>query len=157
MKKIIFRLASIYLALILFNSCVSVESLAKTITIESGEIPPDMKTDSFVLIGMLIEKKGYDEDLKKEFANYTGNYILVTNNEIKNTYVDINKYRYIMASKLERTVYTNTTGSLISSYAYRFYILDRKENKEYLRTTKSSFASSEVRAYLIAIEAIRKK
>lgn len=157
MKKIIFSLAGIYLTLILFNSCVSVESLAKTVTVESGQIPPDMKTETFVLIGMLIEKSGYDRGLEKGFANYTGNYILATDKEIKDKYDDINKFRYIMASKLERSVYTNSTGALTSSYGYRFYILDRKENKEYLRTTRSSFISSEVKAYLIAIEAIRKK
>jgi len=156
MKRIITTLTSTLLIILLVNSCASVNSVAKRITIESGEIPPDMKMESFILIGILKEKKSYDKYVKKEYATYTGNYILTTEKELTTKYNDITKYRYFMDYHEEHSSsYSN--GSFHNTTGYRYYIYDRKEKKEYLRESRSSFFALEMKAYLIAIESVRKK
>jgi hypothetical protein len=35
-----------------------------------------MKSEDFTLIGVLKERGSYDKYVKKEFANYTGKYVL---------------------------------------------------------------------------------
>lgn len=158
MKKLI-SLASLSLIILLFNSCGSTSSVAKTITIESGQVPPGMKTESFILIGTLTGRKSYDKYVKKNFEEYTGKYILATEEEIKTKYSDVSKYRYVMDyEKSQENMRTDITSKErhIVNY-YRYFILDRKENKEYVRRSASSFYALEMKAYLEAIEGIRAK
>jgi hypothetical protein len=150
----------VLLVILLCHSCASVNSIARKITTESGEIPPDMKTEEFIMIGTLKNKENYDKYLEKEYANYTGKYVLATEQDITNKYNDVNKYRYIMDYKEERSEhYSSMSGSMqkVTSTGFRYFILGRKVNKKYLRKSRSSFFALEIRAYLIAIEAARKR
>ena len=166
MKKKIISFTSIFFIILLLNSCASTSSVAKKITIKSGEIPPDMKTDNFTLIGVLKGKRSYDKYVEKEFLTYTGKYVLATEEEISNKYNDIEKYRYLMDYHMEDTysTYYNKDKEKYGppyetkkSTGFRYYILDRKEKKEYIRKSKSGFFTLEMKAYLIAIDSIRKK
>ncbi|MFZ4930377.1 hypothetical protein [Chryseobacterium sp. Mn2064] len=157
MKTFIMSLATIAILSTSMQSCASTGSVATKITVESGEIPPDMKSEDFTLIGVLKERGSYDKYVEKAFADYTGKYVLATENEIKEKYSDVDKYRYIMD-------YERATGSVMvvgSSKSQtvpgkRYFILDRKTNKEYNRKTWSSFYYKEMQAYLKAINEVKK-
>ncbi|WP_312089239.1 hypothetical protein [Chryseobacterium sp.] len=156
MKTLITSLASIAILSTSLQSCASTSSVANKITIESGEIPPDMKSEDFTLIGVLKERGSYDKYVKIAFANYTGKYVLATESEITNKYSDTNKYRYIM--DYERETASLTVAGTSKSQTVpgkRYFILDRKTDKEYQRKTWSSFYAKEMQAYLKAIEAIK--
>jgi hypothetical protein len=158
-----------------FNSCASIGSVAQKISIESGEIPPDMKNKDFILIGVLIGKRSYDKYVLKEFEKYTGNYILATESEIEEKYNDVKKYRYIMNYQMEQgSIQTYNSNSRYGKPApgvdfaepkyssqnttgFRYYLIDRLENKTYTRNSRSSFYAKEMRAYLQAIDRIRMK
>lgn len=167
MKKKITILLCTILIINIFCSCASVKSVANKITIESGEIPPDMKSEEFILIGVLKGKRSYDKYVKKEFENYTGRYILALETEIADKYTDINKYRYIMNYKLEHgsigtynadnAKYGQSPYGSSTTTGFRYYIIDRQENKEYVRNSRSSFYAKEMRAYLLAVDRVRKK
>jgi len=143
------------------TSCRSTKGVAKSITIESGEIPPDMATEDFTIIGILHGKKGYDKWVVKDFAAYPGNSVTSTMADLNKTYSDKKKYRYLMDGdmKTERTSTTNAKGrqEYMTTTSYRYYILDRKTGKTYKRKDDSSFFSKEMIAYLKAIDAVRKK
>lgn len=72
----------------LLNACSSVSSVAKKITVKSGEIPPDMPNEDFTIIAVVIGRKYYDKYVAKAFENYTGKYVLATHEEIKTKYRD---------------------------------------------------------------------
>ena len=85
-----------------------------------------MANESFTVIGVLKERKSYDKYLKREFANYTGKYILATEEEIEKRYSDTSKYRYIMDYSWggTRTVYTNTqthSSTVHSTTSYKLF------------------------------------
>ncbi len=148
----------------LINSCSSPEHVANKITITSGEIPPDMKTEDFTLIGILQGRKSYDKYVEKEFDGYTGKYVLATYDELKTKYKDVNKYRYMMDYDATRNSSyapgapgANGSGWTTTTNGYRYYILDRKENKKYKRRGESSFFALEMKAYLQAIQNTRDK
>jgi len=155
-----------------FCSCVGI--VAKSITIESGEIPPDMKEEEFIIIGVLQTRNSYDRYLKKAFKNYPGNYILATQSEIDSKYSDVDKYRYIMdynikSSTIKRTetkynpnplphqksYESKEVSTTTTSYLYSIY--DRKEEVLYSRKRTSSSFAMEMRAYVIAISAVMLK
>lgn len=157
MKALIMGVASIAILSTTLQSCASTGSVANKITVESGEIPPDMKSENFTLVGVLKERGSYDKYVKKEFANYTGEYVLATENEIQDKYSDIDKYRYIMDYERETaSIHYAGTRKSQTVPGKRYFILDRKTNKEYKRKTWSSFYAKEMQAYLKAIEAVRK-
>ena len=141
-------------AILTITSCKTTSAVADKITIESGEIPPDMKTEKFILIGTLKDKRSYDKYVEKEFDAYTGEYVLATKEEISTKYPDKSKYRYIMDCVEVRSPSGNgkdyTTG-------FRYYIRDRKTGTNYTRKGQSSFFALEMKAYLKAIEAVRKQ
>jgi hypothetical protein len=114
-----------------------------------------MKSEDFTLIGVLKERGSYDKYVKKEFANYTGKYVLAKGNPRHKS--DLDKYRYIMDYERE-TASIHYVGTRKSQTVpgKRYFILDRKTNKEYKRKTWSSFYAKEMQAYLKAIEAVRK-
>lgn len=156
MKRLITYLVSTVILATSLQSCASTSSVANKITIESGEIPPDMKSEDFTLIGVLKERGSYDKYVKIEFANYTGKYILATENEIKDKYNDTNQYRYIMDYERETaSSFSGSNGKSTNVPGKRYFILDRKTNKEYKRKTWSSFYAKEMQAYLKAIEAAK--
>ncbi len=157
MKKT-FQLASLFLIILVAVSCVSTSRVAQKITVESGEIPPEMVTEDFTLIGVLKGRRSYDRYLKKKFSDYTGDYILATKEEIEKKYSDVNKYRYIMDYQSETDVKAglDSYGQVQSTTGYRYSILDRKKDKEYYRKSRSSAFAKEIEAYLLAIELARK-
>ena len=161
MIKIFYVLLTTIFVFVLFTSCRSTKGAAKFITIASGEIPPDMATEDFTIIGMLHDKKSYDKWVEKDFAAYPGNSATATWDELKTTYRDVKKYRYLMDGdmKSERTSSMDEKGrtKYETIYTYRYYILDRKTGKTYRRKDDSSFFSKEMIAYLKAIDAVRKK
>lgn len=159
MNKFIICLLGIT-ALYSMQSCGSTDSVAKTITVKSGELPADINNPDYTLIGTLKERNSYDKYLIKGFEQYNGKYVLATENEIKNKYTDIDKYRYQMDYERESgEVFTASKNQPLSGRPYqsvsgkRFYILDRKTNKKYIRKTWSSFYAKEIQAYIKAIEA----
>lgn len=156
MKISIISLVSTVILATSLQSCTSTSSVADKITIESGEIPPDMKSEDFTLIGVLKERGSYDKYVKIAFANYTGKYVLATENQIKDKYSDTNQYRYIMDYERE-TASLTVVGSRKSQTVpgKRYFILDRKTDKEYKRKTWSSFYAKEMQAYLKAIETVK--
>ena len=131
---------------------MSTNTLANKITIGSGEIPAEMKSENFTIIGILKGRNSYDKYVIKEFSAYTGNYVLGNKKEINTTYSDITKYRYLMDYDLESSKSSNMT-----TYGYRYYIIDRKTQIKYSRKSRSSFFALEMRAYLKSIETVRKK
>jgi hypothetical protein len=48
-----------------------------------------MKSEDFTLIGVLKERGSYDKYVKKEFANYTGKYVLATERKSKTNTVTL--------------------------------------------------------------------
>lgn len=156
MKTLITYLVSTVILATSLQSCASTSSVSNKITIESGEIPPDMKSEDFTLIGVLKERGSYDKYVKKAFENYTGKYVLATESEIKDKYSDPNQYRYIMDYERETASLTVVgTNKSQTVPGKRYFILDRKANQEYKRKTWSSFYSKEMQAYLKAIEAAK--
>ncbi len=105
MNKIVYALLATIFVFVLFSSCRSTKRAAKSITIASGEIPPDMATEDFTIIGILHDKKSYDKWVEKDFAAYPGNAVTANWDELKTTYRDVKKYRYLMDGdmKSERT------------------------------------------------------
>jgi len=138
----------------IFNSCKTTESVAKGISIESGEIPPDMAKEDFTLLAATYTWGGYDKVIKREIEKYTGKYVLVSvEGGLSKQYQDVSKYRYLMA--FDSNFGTGAGGGTVA--VYRYYILDRKDNKKYMRKARSSNYPQEIRAYLQAIDAVRKK
>jgi hypothetical protein len=151
-----FRLGLFVIGTFLINSCASTSELAESITIESGQIPPDMKTEKFTLVGVLQGRNSYDKYLTKEFEAYTGDYVLATRKEIESKYSDVTKYRYLL-DYVKETTRIGTGVDSRNSSGYRYFIIDRKDDKKYLRKSRSSFFALEIRGYLKGIESIRKK
>ena len=150
------RIALFVLGISLVNSCAATNAVAESITIESGQIPPDMKIEKFGIIGVLHNRNSYDKYLIKEFEAYTGEYILATAKETGSKYNDVSKYRYVLDYVKEYSKIGSGVNSVNSS-GYRYYIIDRKEEKIYQRKSRSSFFALEIRSYLKSIESIRKK
>ncbi len=161
MRKIFHALLVTIIICGFLTSCGSTKGAAKTITIASGEIPPDMATEEFTIIGILHDKRGYDKWVEKDFAAYPGNSVTGTRDDLISTYRDVNKYRYLMDGEMksERFSSTNAQGRQehTTTTSYHYYILDRKTGKTYKRKDDSSFFSKEMIAYLKAIDAVRKK
>ena len=153
MEKRFLSFISLALIIFLMSSCFSSKLWAEKITIESAEIPPDMKTEDFVIIGVLKGIRRYDDFLKNEFSRYTGTYVLSEKINFSSKYHDANKYRYFLDCNVEATYGPGTgAGGVI-----RFYIYDRKTDKKYVRKSASTLIKKEIRAYLLAIDSIRKK
>lgn len=163
MKPVSYMLILCLSVIILNSSCVSSASIAKKITIESGEIPPDMAKEDFYLIGVLKGRDSYDKYLEKGFSEYHGKYVLATLSEIEKKYKDTSKYRYILDYVLDNKSMTYMSErspdgkTTRNSTSYTYYIRDRKTDKKYIRSAGSSFFSMEIRTYLNAIENIRVK
>ncbi|MBN8788693.1 MAG: hypothetical protein J0I84_16520 [Terrimonas sp.] len=138
------------------SSCRTTGGVAKKITVKSGQLPPEIATEDFILVGQLAGRKSYDKYLRKNFEKYTGKYVLATEKELNTTYADTEKYRFVMDYNREsRSIMVN--GQFSEATSYRYYILDRKENKKYTRKSGSGQFSKEIEAYLKAIELTRKK
>lgn len=142
------------------SSCKSTAIVAGETSIEQEQLPPDMATEPFILIGILKDRKSYDKHMEKQFKKYTGEYVLATLKEVDSQYADVNKYRYIMDSK--ETLYDRGAGrDHYTGRMYSFYIIDRKEGHTYNHTrgsiTGSISVDLEVKSYLRSIEAFRKK
>lgn len=162
-RKHIYAFLIFVFAVHLFNSCSSVSSVAKKITVKSGEIAPDMQNEDFTLIAVVIGRKNYDKYVAKAFENYSGKYVLATEAEINTNFSDSIQYRYIMHYDFsqDRILTYNPTYKRTDSHAgaahYYYYILDRQTGKKYSRKMGSSFFALEMQAYVKAIDAARKK
>ena len=151
--KIIFGCVCFFLV----SSCIPIRrGPVDTATVESAEIPPDMATEKFILIGMVKNRKSYDKYLRTAFDTYTGKYILADNKEIAANYQDTVKYRYILDYTDEYS-HGNDAAGQAGTNSHHFYIRDRKANKIYMRKSWSAFFARDMRTYLQQIEAFRKK
>lgn len=145
------------------NSCRSVRHVAKTISIESGQIPSYMESAEFGLIGVLKGKRSIDKYTRKAFAEYTGPYKLAYINDIDSIYQADTTFRYKIDYELIRTerpkinadrsdlFKTETTTSA------RYFIRDLERRTNTFRTSRSSFFYKELRALLKAIDRERTK
>ena len=153
----------LFLAVLLFcflsQSCTKSPNSKQSanITIESGEIPPDMATEKFVLIGRLYQDESYDKYLVKEFDKYTGEKLLATDSDISDRYSDVNKYRYVLEYYTEKHGHTDMHGHHTSVSVKHFYIYDQKTATVYKRNETSGFFAQQIRSYLSAIDAVRQK
>ena len=138
------------LFVLLMAGCSSTKSLEKsneiesTISIESGEIPPDMQDEKFGLIGVLRGRKSIDKYIAKKFLDYTGDYVLVPSSKVDSVYQADPYYRYRIDFTSEMTMNNHIRDT--------FYILDIKTGEIYTRLSGSSFYAYELKIYLQAIE-----
>ncbi len=132
------------------SACVSLEVFAKNITVESGEIPPEMKTEKFILVGVLHDEKAVQKSTRQAFEKYTGEYVIGSLSEIRTKYRDLDKYRYLVDYKVDDSAYGKA-----GNYTYQYFITDRKTNIQYVKKTKSSFFERELTTYLMAIDLVR--
>ena len=122
-----------------------------------------MPNEDFTIIAVVIGRKYYDKYVAKAFENYTGKYILATQEEIKTKYSDSITYRYVMHHDFsqDRNLSYNASTGRVSNYAgathYYYYIVDRQTGKKYKRKMGSSYFAKEMQAYVKAIDAARKK
>lgn len=149
------------ISLILFlifntSSCKSTNSSSNKITIQSGQIPPEMESEDFTIIGVLQGRRSYDKYLEKEFAAYSGKYVLAYKHEIDSKYPDKIKYRFIMDYDSESSGYF-VSGKYNQTQHYQYYILDRNRDIKYKKKGASSYFALEMKSYLKAIESARKK
>ena len=135
------------------TSCSSTSAVTKTTSDKSGEIPPDMANEKFILVGVYHGRFTYDGKIRREFAAYTGQYVLSTKKELTTTYADPVKYRYVLDAHLEES-----GGSVTENTKwYSLSITDRKTGKVYYGRSRSSRVAKQINAYLKAIEAARMK
>jgi len=158
MKKIapVCRITMTFISIFVFNLCISSSAFAQKVSVASGDIPPDMAKETFTIIGVLKDRKSYDKYLEKGFAEYTGNYVLATKEEIASKYKDVEKYRYLLDYDEGTTDYS-TPGNRNVMHHKIFFIIDRKDGKKYVRKSFSSFFAKELRNHINAIESARKK
>lgn len=136
-------------------SCATTNAVAEKITIKSGQIPPQMAEEKFILIGKLHNRKSYDKYVEEEFSSYTGDYVLATQTEIDSKYANKEKYRYVMDyTREDKRNYTGKDYNI--STVYRYFILDRVTGDKFVRKGASGAFKLEIRTYLKAIESIRK-
>lgn len=146
------------LAVILLTvvSCVTVEDLANSITVETGEIPPDMEREDFTIIGVLKGRKSYDKWVRKGFANYTGRYVLATISEIKEKYSNVDEYRYYIDFDKEVEIdYDWEAERDVKTTRYRYHIVDRKRKKKYVRVSTTKAFARQLEGYVMAIDVAR--
>lgn len=144
---------------VLFNSCTHSKKRSEKITIESGQIPPEMATEKFILIGRLYGRgeKSYDKRLAKELDKYAGEKVLATKEEIAEKYTSANGYRYILDFDPQYQESRDANGGTCSILVRRFYIYDQQTGEKYTRNAVSSFWALQIRYYLLAIDAVRLK
>ncbi|MFT3702135.1 MAG: hypothetical protein QM802_07185 [Agriterribacter sp.] len=151
MKKI--SLVVLVLLLCVFNpSCRSSKAVADKITVSSRQIPPEMATNDFTIIGMLHKRHSYDKYLKKGFETYPGKYVLSIDFEVNKNYPDTSKYRYYLDYENE---FSSSGGNQFTYY--RYFIVDRVTGNKFRRKTSSTNFANEIKMYLAAIEKVRKK
>lgn len=153
LKKTIFGVFTVLFISLSMLSCVSINS--NTITVQSGEIPPDMASDASTIIAVIKERSSYDRYVKSAFEKYHGKYILATEQEVKTKYSDVNTYRYMMDYQKESgSVSEMGTGKSYNVPGKRFFIVDRKTDKVYKRKSWSSFFAKELQAYVTALNKV---
>jgi len=147
----------------LFNSCRSVRHVAKTISIESGEIPRSMASAEFGLIGILHKKISIDKYTEKAFSQYPGPYKLAYKEDVDSIYQADTTFRYKIDYDLIRTYSPMMipgrldTISQNKTYGARYFIRDLETGGIARRKGKSSFFYKELQALLIAIDRERTK
>ncbi len=137
----------------------AVQRVADGITIDSGEIPPDMATDEFVVIGVLKGKDGYDKGIKMAFEGYSGEYHLQLGDDIvyssakASTSCPVSLCRYVIDFNIER--YESSEMDRLDGFSTRFFIHDKLTGQTYTRKGRSSMFGKELQAYLKAIDRVR--
>jgi hypothetical protein len=155
LNRVVAGLATFALIIGLSGSCKVGTSLSSSLTIASGQVPPDMANEDFIIIGVLKGRKSYDKYLRKGFEGYTGRFELKTAEEITASYT-VEKYRYILDHDREVTTYFDGT-KYVNNKCYRFYIYDRKEKKKYSRTDVTCSFYYDIKNYVIAVDNARKR
>lgn len=95
------------------------DHMGKYISVERKAIPPDFGKDAGeVTIFVLSGKKNYDKNLREIVAeHYKGPHVFATKTELKVTYDDLAKYRFLFVASRD-----DDEGARI----YEFVIRDRK-------------------------------
>ena len=123
-----------------------------SLTTKSGQIPPDFQGYNQTLL-ILEQSRDWTKYAEKYFeANYTGNFTICSQNELKLKYSDINKYRFILTRNSFRN--TDASGST-QSLSQNLCIFDRKTEKTYCTKGSTSFYGKLLKAYSKALETAR--
>ncbi len=168
MKKYLIHPAIALCCLLIFTlpSCVSTNTVANKITVGSGEIPPDMAKEKFIIIGMYQGRNSYDKYMERGFASYGGEYVLAEKKELATKYSDTKKYRYILDCQatekrndpnvgFEPNRPGNPEQGKYKVIEFIYHIVDRQTGKIYYRKHGSSAFGKEIKAYVTAIDKAR--
>lgn len=120
--------------------------------------PADFGADKSTLL-VVKWKKAYNKEVESDFKKYyKGNYIMATPEEIKTTYSDVNKYRYLFGSEIFiTTIHSSTPGSMNSSSGSLMGKLTDRLNKKSYESGVTSGASwkAVLQAYIKKMEKVR--
>jgi hypothetical protein len=143
--------------------CTPIAKRSRLIKAEKSTIPLNFRGDSFYLVGILHNRNSYDRYLKKAFEKrYTGNYILVTNEELEKKYTDVQKYRYVFDYLKADLSYGKSTSIVtgkekyVEYSTYKFYVIDRTTSTKYQSNRNGDAFFYEIQAYLMLLDAERK-
>ena len=126
--------------MITFNSCGFV--IKSYINKDTENIPPDFGKEKTTLL-VIQKPKSYKKKVEKIIQqHYTGNYIIVTREELDDKYKDPATYRYILDDDISiskmylvtitkdlSTGFETKTKEPLSSASRSFHILDRQTKK----------------------------
>ncbi len=143
-------LSFIAVTVFVFLAIASVAS-KKNMTIEKGEIPPDIKgyKETIVIVSQTRQWNKYADKYFTE--NYQGKFIFVEEKELVK-YPDTDKYRFFFGRNLR---YMQEVGSSFSSVtSERLTMIDRKTGKTYATHSSSAFGKL-LKYYSAALEEAR--
>lgn len=142
---------------IFFTSCNSV--FKGTMKDDGKQFPPEFGKIKTTILVVEAGRKSYDKYLIKNWTSYTGDYILVKRDELKqNMYEDVKKYRYIFDD--EENSHTSrdfSTGRNQTLTGVSFYLMDRTDGKHYSINVESGLWSKLMKSYIEKLNDIRKK
>jgi hypothetical protein len=144
--------------LVILSSCGGF--IRSYIAKDDTNTPSDFGADKSTVL-VVKWKKAYDKEVENDFKKYyKGDYIMATPDEIKTTYTDVNKYRYIFGGDLFITTWQSTSPGAVgqSSGSLMGKLTDRLNKKSY-ESGVSSGASwkAVVQAYIQKMEKVRAK
>jgi hypothetical protein len=145
-------------SLVLLSSCGGY--IRSYIAKDDSNTPADFGADKSTVL-VVKWKNAYNKEVEKDFKKYyKGDYIMATPEEIKTTYTDVNKYRYVFGGDLFITTWRNaSTGALDKSSGSLMGKLTDRLNKKSYESGVTSGASwkAVVQAYIQKMEKVRAK
>jgi len=155
-------------ALFLFSSCGMI--IRSYIRKDTDNVPPEFGKGKTTIL-VVKHKNGYNKKIDKILKNhYTGEYIFISGEELKNKYADTISYRYVLDD--QTSVTRSTTTSVIpvgpragqfssqptSAAGRSFHITDRKTNKIHDTGISSGTSWKKIlKTYLKKLESTRKE